>query len=212
MSISDPECIRRRLTVYSLHMPKLWNETIESHRHDVRRAIVEATAELVNEHGLMSVTMSQIAEQSGIGRATLYKYFPDIESILLAWHHQKIAHHLGQLGEIRDKGGGSAWQRLERVLEGFALISFQSRRHRDADLEALLHRDQRVSEAESELSGLIKDLLAEAVSTGGVRTDVGLDELAVYCLHSLAAAGSMPSKAAVHRLVKVTLSGLSQQS
>jgi AcrR family transcriptional regulator len=193
-------------------MPKLWNETIESHRHDVRHAIVEATAELVNEHGLMSVTMSQIAEQTGIGRATLYKYFPDIESILLAWHHQQIAHHLGQLGEIRDKGGGSAWQRLGRVLEGFALISFESRRHRDADLAALLHRDQRVSEAESELSGLIKDLLAEAVSTGGVRTDVGLDELAVYCLHSLAAAGSMPSKAAVHRLVKVTLSGLSQQS
>lgn len=191
-------------------MPKLWNETIEAHRHDVRSAIVEATSELVEEHGLVSVTMSQIAEQSGIGRATLYKYFPDIESILSAWHHQQIAHHLGQLGEIRDKGGGSAWQRLERVLEGFALISYESRRHSDADLAALLHRDQRVSEAESELSGLIKDLLAEAVPTGGLRTDVGLDELAVYCLHSLAGAGRLPSKAAVHRLVQVTLSGLSE--
>jgi len=158
----------------------------------------------------MSATMSRIAEQSGIGRATLYKYFPDIESILSSWHHQQIVNHLGQLGEIRDKGSGSAWQRLERVLEGFALISFESRRHHDADLAALLHRDQRVSEAESELSGLIKELLADAVSTGEVRTDVGLDELAIYCLHSLAAAGSMSSKAAVQRLVKVTLSGLSQ--
>lgn len=191
-------------------MPKLWNETIESHRHDVRQAIIDATAELVEEHGLMSLTMSQIAEQSGIGRATLYKYFPDIESILSAWHHQQIAHHLGHLGEIRAKGGGSAWQVLERVLEGFAVITFESRRRHDADLAALLHRDQRVSEAESELRRLIKELLAEAVSTGKVRTDVGLDELAAYCLHSLAAAGSMPSKAAVHRLVKVTLSGLSQ--
>jgi AcrR family transcriptional regulator len=193
-------------------MPKLWNETIEAHRHDVRHAIVQATAELVDEHGLMSVTMSQIAEQSGIGRATLYKYFPDIESILLAWHHQQIAHHLGQLGEIRDKGGGSAWQRLERVLEGFALISYESRQRHDADLAALLHRDQRVSEAEGELRTMIKGLLADAASTGEVRRDVGLEELTVYCLHSLAAAGSMPSKAAVHRLVKVTLAGLSENT
>jgi len=193
-------------------MPKLWNETIEAHRHDVRHAIVEATAELVNEQGLMSVTMSQIAEQSGIGRATLYKYFPDIESILSAWHHQQIAHHLGQLGEIRDQRGGSAWERLERVLEGFALISYESRRRHDGELAALLHRDQQVSDAEGELRTMIKGLLADATSTGEVRTDVGLDELAVFCLHSLAAAGSMPSKAAVHRLVKVTLSGLSEKA
>jgi len=193
-------------------MPKLWNETIEAHRHDVRHAIVEATAELVNEQGLMSVTMSQIAEQSGIGRATLYKYFPDIESILSAWHHQQIAHHLGQLGEIRDQRSGSAWERLERVLEGFALISYESRRRHDGELAALLHRDQQVSDAEGELRTMIKGLLADATSTGEVRTDVGLDELAVFCLHSLAAAGSMPSKAAVHRLVKVTLSGLSEKA
>ena len=193
-------------------MPKLWNETIEAHRHDVRHAIVEATAELVNEQGLMSVTMSQIAEQSGIGRATLYKYFPDIESILSAWHHQQIAHHLGQLGEIRDQRSGSAWERLERVLEGFALISYESRRRHDGELAALLHRDQQVSDAEGELRTMIKGLLADATSTGEVRTDVGLDELAVFCLHSLAAAASMPSKAAVHRLVKVTLSGLSEKA
>jgi len=191
-------------------MPKLWNETIEAHRQDVRHAIVEATAELVNEHGLMSVTMSQIAEHSGIGRATLYKYFPDIESILSAWHHQQIAHHLGQLGEIRDQSGGSAWERLARVLEGFAFISYESRRRHDGELAALLHRDQQVSDAEGELRTMIKGLLADATLTGEVRTDVGLDELTVFCLHSLAAAGSMPSKAAVHRLVKVTLSGLSQ--
>jgi AcrR family transcriptional regulator len=191
-------------------MPRLWNETIESHRHEVRQAIIDATAELVEEHGLMSVTMSRIAEQSGIGRATLYKYFSDIESILFSWHHHQISHHLGQLGEIRDKGGGSAWQRLERVLEGFAFISYESRRRHDADLAALLHRDRRVSDAEDELRKMVEELLADAASTGEVRGDVGFDELAVYCLHSLAAAGSMSSKAAVQRLVKVTLSGLSQ--
>jgi hypothetical protein len=44
--------------------------------------------------------------------------------------------------------------------------------------------------------------------TGDVRNDVAPDELAIYCLHALTAAGSLRSKAAVRRLVKVTLAGL----
>ena len=71
-------------------MPKLWNETIEAHRREVRDAILDTTAALVAEHGLRSVTMSQIAEKTGIGRATLYKYFPDVEAILPAWHERQI--------------------------------------------------------------------------------------------------------------------------
>ncbi|MGI9022907.1 MAG: TetR/AcrR family transcriptional regulator, partial [Acidimicrobiales bacterium] len=67
-------------------MPKVWNETIEDHRREVRDAILDTTAAMVTERGLLSVTMSQIAEETGIGRATLYKYFPGVEAILLAWH------------------------------------------------------------------------------------------------------------------------------
>jgi AcrR family transcriptional regulator len=59
----------------------------------VRDATLDTTAALVAEHGLASVTMSQIAEQTGIGRATLYKYFPDVEAILVAWHERQIAGH-----------------------------------------------------------------------------------------------------------------------
>ena len=68
---------------YTDPVPKLWNETIEAHRRAVRDAILNSTAELAAEHGVRSVTMSQIAERAGIGRATLYKYFSDVETILL---------------------------------------------------------------------------------------------------------------------------------
>src|SRR5919106_1396870 len=71
-------------------VPKLWSKTIEDHRKDVREAIAGSTVALVAAHGLRSVTMAQIASETGIGRATLYKYFPDVESILHEWHDRQI--------------------------------------------------------------------------------------------------------------------------
>ena len=71
-------------------MPRIWADTIDTHRRQVTDAILDATAELIAEHGPMSVAMSAIAERAGIGRATLYKYFPDVESILVAWHTTRL--------------------------------------------------------------------------------------------------------------------------
>jgi len=96
-------------------VPKLWEETIETHRRSVRQAILDTTAGLVAEHGLRAVTMSQIAEQTGIGRATLYKYFPDVDAILLSWHEQQVDHHLEQLRRLAEHAGDPR-KRLEAVL------------------------------------------------------------------------------------------------
>jgi AcrR family transcriptional regulator len=188
-------------------MPKLWNETIETHRREVRDAILETTVALVTEHGLRSVTMSQIAEETGIGRATLYKYFPGVEAILHAWHERQITGHLDYLAEARDQAGG-ARERLEAVLEAYALISHESRGHQDTELAVLMHRDGQVARAEQQLRRMIRDLLTEGQKSSDVRGDVRPDELVSYCLHALSAASGLPSKAAVHRLVAVTLAGL----
>jgi AcrR family transcriptional regulator len=188
-------------------MPKLWNQTIEAHRAAVREATLDTTAALVAEHGLRSVTMSQIAEATGIGRATLYKYFPDVETILHAWHERQIAGHLRQLAEARDHASDPG-QRLQAVLEAYALISHESHGHRDTELGAFLHRDGQVAQAEQQLRGMIQDLLIEAAKAGDVRDDIAADELTSYCLAALTAASTLPSKTAVRRLVAVTLAGL----
>ncbi len=192
-------------------MPKLWNDTVEAHRREVRIAILETAAGLVAQHGLLSVTMSQIAEETGIGRATLYKYFPDVEAILFAWHERQIAGHLQHLAEVRDQAG-DAGERLRAVLEAFALISHESHGHHDTELATFLHRDQHVAVAEQRLHHMIRDLLAECVKAGDLREDVPPDELASYCLHALAAARGLSSKAAVHRLVAITLAGVRSPS
>ncbi|MGH2572324.1 MAG: TetR/AcrR family transcriptional regulator, partial [Actinomycetota bacterium] len=137
-------------------MPKLWTETIEAHRREVRGAILDTTAALVAEHGLLSVTMSQIAEETGIGRATLYKYFSDVEAILFAWHERQITGHLEYLAEVRDQAG-DAGERLEAVLEAYALISHESRGHHDTELAAFLHRDEQVPRAQQQVRNMIRD-------------------------------------------------------
>ena len=194
-------------TAYTSGVPRLWNETIETHRHEVRETILDTAAALVAEGGLLAVTMSRIAEQVGIGRATLYKYFPDVESIVLAWHERQIAAHLQILAEARDRASEPA-TKLAAVLEAYGFVSHESHAHHDPDLAAFLHRDARVMKAHHHLLRMVRDLVVEAMEAGHVRKDVSPDELAAYCIHALSAARTLRSKSAVRRLVDITLAGL----
>jgi len=186
-------------------VPKLWTETIEEHRRAVREATLDTTAALVAERGLASVTMSQIAAQTGIGRATLYKYFPDVEAILAAWHQRQVARHLSQLAKVRDQGG-SAGERLEAVLTAYAIINHN--RPHGTELAAAVHRGEHLADAQQQLLSFLQDLIADAANAGEARGDVPPAELATYCLHALQAATSLPTEAAARRLVSVTLAGL----
>ena len=185
-------------------MPKLWNDTIDGHRRTVHAAILDAAAALAAERGLASVTMSQIAIGAGIGRATLYKYFPDVDAILVAWHERQIDQHLRRLAEVRDSTPDPGRQ-LAAVLNTFALISHQ---HHGDDLAPALHQRPHVHRAHQHLRDFVTELISRAAAAGEVRSDIAPGELATYCLHALTGARALPSQAAVGRLVALTLAGL----
>jgi AcrR family transcriptional regulator len=185
-------------------VPKLWDDTIEAHRRSVDDAIVAATVALAGEHGAASVTMSQIAATVGIGRATLYKYYPDVDAILVAWHERQIGEHLAHLAEVGQRAG-PPMRRLTSVLTAFATIS---REQHGGELAALLHRGAHVLRAQAQLRDFVARLIADAVAAGDVRADTPPTELASFCLHALTAAEGSSTTPAVHRLVKVTLDGL----
>jgi len=187
-------------------IPKLWHQTIQAHRREVRDAILDTAAALVTKHGLRAVTMSQIAEETGIGRATLYKYFSGVEPILLAWHERHVAEHLEHLSHLRDQPGDPL-ARLTEVLRAYAMISLERHRH-GTELATLVHQGEHLAEPEQQLVNIVRGLLEEAVASGAVRSDVPVDELTTYCLHALEGAGRMPDRAAVERLVAVVSDGL----
>jgi AcrR family transcriptional regulator len=187
-------------------VPKLWTETVETHRQEVREAILDATGSLVQSRGLLAVTMSDIAEATGIGRATLYKYFPDVEMILSAWHQRHVAAHLAELRRIQQRTADPV-ARLQAVLRRYADICRKRRRHGDDELAAVLHRSAAVRKLQRQLLDLISGLVAEAAAAGAVRQDVPAEELASYCVHAIAAAGNS-STTAVDRLLDVVWTGI----
>jgi AcrR family transcriptional regulator len=192
-------------------VPKLWEESIDGHRRSVRDAITRAAWRLAEEHGPLSLTMSQVAGAAGIGRATLYKYFSDVESILVAHHARHVEDHLRTLEDLRGKTQPPG-ARLVAVAEEYASICFQRGHHSSADIRSLVHRGPEVADVERRLHGVFTDLIAQAAAEHLVRSDLGAEELAVYCRRALEAAGEMKDLAGVARLTRVVLDGLGYTS
>lgn len=197
---------RLRGGLYTGGMPTTWTTTVDAHRRTVRQSILDAVEALVRSRGPLSVTMSNLAEAAGIGRATLYKYFPDVESVMVAWHDRHVSAHLQQLSALAGRSG-DAGSRLRAVLDAYAAICHRRGRH-GTDVAALVHRGDQVHRAEAQLLALIRDLVAEAAEDGQVRNDVDPRELALFCVHALTAAGMLRRADAVRRLVDLTWAAL----
>ncbi|MGY1764639.1 hypothetical protein ACI79N_24725 [Geodermatophilus sp. SYSU D00805] len=75
-----------------------------------------------------------------------------------------------------------------------------------------MHATTDVARTTSRLHDMVTDLIEAGIRAGELRSDVPAEDLAIDCLHALAAAGDLPSEAAVHRLGGVTLGGLHPES
>lgn len=189
-------------------MPRLWNDTIEEHRQAVREAALDAVSSLIAEAGIPAVTMTKVAGQAGIARATLYKYYPDTEALLTAWHQRQIDKHLAHLETVRKQATDSG-DEIHAVLEAYALMLH----HRSAgEAPSFLHRNAHTSHAQMHLQDFIAELITHAAKARAVRTDLAPRELAAYALNALNAANFLASPSSVRALVTVVLDGLSPGS
>ncbi len=184
----------------------MWKDTVETHREAVRSSILDAVHTQIRARGLAGITMSGIAHDAGIGRATLYKYFPDIQAILDAAHEQHVTAHLTELRDLAaiDR---PVDERLTSTLARYLAICTERQRHGDTEVSTVLHRSDVVARAEADLLQLLTDLLHEAQQSGVVRDDTDGEQLARYCLHSLAG-GDTQAEASLSPLLRLTLDGL----
>lgn len=186
-------------------MPKLWTDTVEGHRHAVRAAVLDAVAALIAEAGFSGVSMTRVAEHAGVTRATLYKYFPDVETLLAAWHERQISEHLSALEKIRCDTAGTGRQ-LQAVLEAYALMIYDRPGH-DASAPAL-HRGSHIDHAHHHLEAFIADLIRTDAQEKAVDPAMNPVDLARYCIQAIGSARSLSARNAVPSLVSVTVRGI----
>jgi AcrR family transcriptional regulator len=184
-----------------------WADAVEAHQRDTREAILDATGAVVSSHGLPAVTVDLIAAKAGVTVARLHRLFPDLDSLLHAWHDRQVGNHLAFVAEVGDQPGDVA-QRLDAVFRAYAAIMYQTHEHRATPRGASLHRDEHLVHARRHLREVIAGLIAEGARTGELRDDLPADALADQCVRTLSTAGDHTSAGAIRQLVTDTLAGL----
>lgn len=172
-------------------MTEQWDQSLVDHRARQRRLVYDATVALVAEHGMSSVSMAEVARRAGIGRATLYKYFPSVEHILAAMTLEEIRRERAALDDALH-GIDDPLERIGLSVR-FLLEYFGTARHRSASAVVSPHQfspdvGREVADAFLDLHAMIADMVRDAVAQGLLRTDTSPDFQAA-ALQQLLAAG-----------------------
>lgn len=152
-------------------MPKgipLTEETLD-HR---RRQIFAAAAQLFVEKGFPETSMREIAETAGVGKSTLYDYFPAKEDILIAFVVEEVRQLTARAEEIlalelsaADKLRRILRQHLDYMLANkllFMKISFEAQR-------LSLESQQRIQTHRHAYQDMLCNLLQDGIRTGEFR-------------------------------------------
>ena len=153
---------------------------MSAERAEVRDRILTATIEVVAGTGLAGLRMEEVARVAGVGRATLYRYFPGGKEQLvneaITWEVGRFFRDLAlEVADAPDLRG-----RLERGLM-FAHRSMAGHEALATVLEA--DREQflpRLHETSPLVVAVVRDYLTPAVAAQQLRPGVDVDEAAEY--------------------------------
>jgi AcrR family transcriptional regulator len=96
-----------------------------------REEILEAAARLLNRHALEEVSTNHIAEKTGISIGTLYKYYPNKDSILADLSLMYMQKDAELVGAIFDKyQGGQLSALLDELVDALMAVHMHDARVR----------------------------------------------------------------------------------
>ncbi|MEU6715070.1 helix-turn-helix domain-containing protein [Nonomuraea sp. NPDC046802] len=72
------------------------SQLVEHHSHKAAR-ILDSARELVADHGVRKVTVSEIAEAAGVGKGTVYLYWPTKEDLILGLFARELLAFLDEV-------------------------------------------------------------------------------------------------------------------
>jgi AcrR family transcriptional regulator len=107
----------------------------KSQQEKNRRLIIRTAVDLMTTQGFEGTTMKEIARAAEVGDATIYKYFPSKEKLLLAYFEQAAGDALAQTAKTKGLAGFTLQERLQLLIDGL-LEQFLA----DREFVALAHK------------------------------------------------------------------------
>ncbi len=168
-----------------------WDDTVTEHRDRRRQSIIDATMSLVAERGMADVSMAEVAKAAGIGRATLYRYFPGVEEIVaervlgtVRTHHATLESAIAEQDDPIDAISAA----LLILLEFFATDGHRTESARVNPDQFSPEVGRAVHDAFAQLHGLLTRLVVDAQRAGSLRADVDA-EFSAQLLYQMLSVG-----------------------
>ncbi|UGT42109.1 TetR/AcrR family transcriptional regulator [Nocardia yamanashiensis] len=187
--------------------------TAEQLRADARGnrdQILRAALEVFCERGTQ-VPMKDIADRAGVGVGTLYRRFPDRESLIIA---TSLAHleMVAELVAAAWRTEPTAWAALGRILrEGARLRLGAQATALEPATHLMVQADPVVIEQRGQLLELVGRMIAQAQADGDLRTDFGVPDVEALMTLQIFVRKAETYEQAVDRVVSLVLDGLRPQ-
>ncbi len=81
--------------------------------------LLDAAAGIIATEGIDAVTTTSVAYKSGSSVGVIYRYFPNIDSLLRALAHRNLQRYLARVEEGSDKSPSEPWSSWDLTLDSF---------------------------------------------------------------------------------------------
>jgi len=152
-------------------MPKgipLTEEELDRRRHEIFNTAVT----LFIEKGFSETSVREIADAAGVGKSTIYDYFPSKDEILIAYVVDEVSHMTAEAEEIcsLDLSAGDKFRRLLRRHLDYVLANKSVYLRLTYEVQRLsLESQQRIQKHRHAYQDMLCELLRQGIQHGEFR-------------------------------------------
>ena len=147
-------------------------KTSKTQQDKTRRACLRAAVDLMTQQGFEATTMKQIARAADMGDATIYKYFPTKEKLVLGYFEQAIADALVQMGKTKGQEAFNLQERMQLLIDSILELLLGDREFVTVAAKLLARTPMLLLSDElpgkRALKQMFEDLLTQAEASGEI--------------------------------------------
>ena len=149
---------------------------MDRHNTKVRAEVLSAWGEVLAEQGYAAATVGDVAARAGLARSSVYRYFPDKESMFFAYVEDKVAAFVEAM-KLEVESESDATSRLRKLVIGELHRLEAAPEISLSDVPETLSREgrERLLSAFEPLRSLVRDILEQGRREGSLGV-LGVEE------------------------------------